>query len=206
MNLSILIIFTPLMTAAIGWLTNWVAIKMLFHPRQPINLLFFKWQGLIPRRQKELAVKTAEIIESEILQQHSVLNELRRIELGPHLEEATHRIVRERIGPQLKAIPLLGSFINEDTLTKLEGLAVQEMKNESTLLMENIANQFESSVDLKQMIEANIIRFELEHLEAIVNQVARIEFRTIERLGALLGFMIGSIQVFLFLAIGAIRF
>ncbi|WPJ96790.1 DUF445 family protein [Coraliomargarita algicola] len=206
MNTTILLILTPFITAGIGWLTNWVAIQMLFHPRVPMRIFFWKWQGLIPRRQQQLAEESAEIIEREILQQHMILNEIRKIELGPYLEEAAHKVVWHRIGPQLKAIPLLGSFINDGTLAKFEVIAAASMKEEAGPLIEKVATQFESSVNLKQMIEDNIAAFDLDRLESIVNQVAKREFKTIERLGAVLGFFIGCIQVLLYWATGAVQF
>lgn len=200
----VLFILTPLITAAIGWFTNWIAIKMLFHPRVPVRILFWKWQGLIPRRQLQLAAESAEIIEREILQQHRILNEIKKINLEPYLEKTAHTLVWERIGPQLRAIPLLGGFVNDGILAKFEVIAVTEIKNEAGPLMEKVATQFEASVDLQQMIEDNIAAFDLKRLEAIVNAVAKREFRTIERLGALLGFVIGCAQLALFWATGAI--
>jgi uncharacterized membrane protein YheB (UPF0754 family) len=205
MNTTLLLLcLTPLLTAAIGWFTNWVAIKMLFHPRKPLCFPGFTWQGLIPRRQQQLAQEAAEIIEREILQQHSIQEEIRKIELGPDLEAAAHTLVWERIGPQLQAIPLLGGFINDAMLAKFEVIATAEIKKEAAPLIEKVATRFESSVDLKQMIETNIAAFDLDRLETIVNQVAQREFRTIERLGALLGFIIGLIQVALFGLLGVI--
>ena len=204
MSPYLLLILTPFITAAIGWFTNWVAIKMLFHPRVPIRIFWWKWQGLIPRRQLQLACESAEIIEREILQQHMILNEIKKINLEPYLEKTAHTLVWERIGPQLRAIPLLGSFVNDGILAKFEVIACAEIKNEAGPLMEKVATQFEASVDLKQMIEDNIAAFDLERLEAIVNAVAKREFRTIERLGAVLGFVIGCVQVALFWATGAI--
>jgi uncharacterized membrane protein YheB (UPF0754 family) len=206
MNTTVLLILTPFITAGIGWLTNWVAIQMLFHPRVPMRVFCWKWQGLIPRRQQQLAVESAEIIEREILQQHMILNEIRKIELGPHLEGAAHAIVWERIGPQLRAIPLIGGFINDSTLAKFEVIAAAAIQEEAKPLMEKVATQFEATVNLKQMIEDNIAAFDLDRLENIVNQVARREFKTIERLGAVLGFIIGCIQVALFWATGSMQF
>jgi uncharacterized membrane protein YheB (UPF0754 family) len=200
----LLLILTPFITAAIGWFTNWVAVKMLFHPRVPIRIFGWKWQGLIPRRQPQLASESAEIIEREILQQHMILNEIKKIDLSPYLEKTAHTLVWDRIGPQLRAIPLLGSFVNDGILAKFEVIACAEIKNEAAPLMEKVATQFEASVDLKQMIEDNIAAFDLERLEGIVNAVAKREFRTIERLGAVLGFVIGCVQVALFWATGAI--
>jgi len=204
MGSTLVLVLTPCITAAIGWFTNWVAIQMLFHPRKPMRLLFWSWQGLIPRRQEQLAAEAAEIIEREIMQQHMIVREIRKIELGPYLEEAAHKVVWERIGPQLKTIPLLGGFINESTLAKFEVIAAGAMKEEAGPLMEKVATQFEASVNLKQLIEDNIAAFDLERLEAIVNEVAEREFRTIERLGAILGFLIGCLQLLILLISGAI--
>jgi uncharacterized membrane protein YheB (UPF0754 family) len=202
MNTTLILFLTPFITAGIGWLTNWVAIQMLFHPRVPMRVFCWQWQGLIPRRQQQLAEESAEIIEREILQQHMILHEIRKIELGPYLEGAAHKIVWERIGPQLRAIPLLGSFINDSTLAKFEVIAATSMKEEAGPLMEKVATEFEASVNLRQMIEDNIAAFDLDRLEGIVNQVAQREFKTIERLGAVLGFIIGCMQVALFWAAG----
>lgn len=206
MDTTLVLILTPFIIAAIGWFTNWVAIQMLFHPREPMRIFFWKWQGLIPRRQEQLAAEAAEIIEREIMQQHMIVHEIRKIELGPYLEEAAHKVVWDRIGPQLKAIPLLGGFINDGTLAKFEVIAAAAMKDEAGPLMEKVATQFEASVNLKQLIEENIAAFDLIRLEEIVNQVAKREFRTIERLGAVLGFIIGCVQVALFWATGSIQF
>ena len=199
-----LFLLTPFIAATIGWVTNRLAIKMLFHPGKPIHLLFVKWQGLIPRRQAQLAKEAAEIIEREILQQHLILSEIKTIELGPHLEKTAHTLVWERIGPQLRAIPLLGNFINDGILAKFETIAVAEIKKESTPLIEQVATEFESSVDLKHLIEDNIASFDLDKLEDIVNEVAKREFRTIERLGAILGFAIGCVQLVLLWLAGSL--
>ena len=151
-----LLFLTPLITAAIGWVTNWVAIKMLFHPRKPLRLFFWKWQGLIPRRQQQLATEAAEIIEREILQQHLILSEIKKIELTPYLEKTTQTLVWERIGPKLRAIPLLGSFVNDSILAKLETIAATEIKNEAVPLIETVAAEGLASV-VNMELEVNYV-------------------------------------------------
>jgi uncharacterized membrane protein YheB (UPF0754 family) len=161
---------------------------------------------LIPRRQQQLAAEAAAIIEREILQQHMILHEIKKVELGPYLQEAAHKLVWDRIGPQLQSIPLLGSFINDSALARFEVIAKEAIQAEAAPLIEKVATEFEASVDLKQMIEDNIAAFDLARLETIVNQVAQREFRTIERLGAVLGFLIGIVQVALLWATGTISY
>ena len=52
-----------------GWLTNWLAIRMLFRPREPLRLLGWSLQGVIPRRHAQLAERIAETVEKSLLTQ-----------------------------------------------------------------------------------------------------------------------------------------
>ena len=60
-------ILIPLISAFIGYLTNVVAIRMLFWPRQPVNLLFFQLHGLLPKRRAELASSLGNLVEEQLL-------------------------------------------------------------------------------------------------------------------------------------------
>ena len=52
----------PFIAALIGWVTNFLAIKMLFHPRKEIKILFLSIQGIFPKRQNELADKIGDLV------------------------------------------------------------------------------------------------------------------------------------------------
>src|SRR5262245_15422194 len=103
----------PLITAFIGWLTNFVAIRMLFRPRVEQRFLGFRWQGLIPRRQAEVAKSTAEIIEAELLNQHVVRAQLQKMDFIAFLDPVIHKLVHQTLKSKLSAIPLVGSFISQ---------------------------------------------------------------------------------------------
>ena len=189
------LLWIPFVTAFIGWVTNWIAIKMLFHPKKKISFAGWKLQGLIPRRQQDLAEKTAEIIERELLSQHTISQQIEKIDLEPHLEEFAQKLVQERLGERLKAIPMVGAFINESALDKLAQIALEEMKKQAGPLQEKVAAQVESHLQVRQLIEQKIAELNLDKLEEIVLHVAHKELRTIEWLGAVLGFLIGCGQV-----------
>jgi uncharacterized membrane protein YheB (UPF0754 family) len=198
-----LLLCTPILTALIGWLTNKVAIDMLFHPRKQIRFLGFRFQGLIPKRQKELAAEAAELIERELMQQHVVLQQIRGIDLDPYLNSTAKTLVWQRIAPRLRAMPLLGNFVSDKILANLEQLAAEEMKREAGPLMERIALQFESDFHVRDIVTRNIESFDLDRLEQVVRAIAKREFRTIEYMGALLGGLVGCVQLALFLLLRA---
>jgi len=62
-----LLIIIPLISAFIGWITNWVAIKMLFHPREPKKILGITFHGIFPKRQQQFAEKLGKLVSAEFL-------------------------------------------------------------------------------------------------------------------------------------------
>jgi uncharacterized membrane protein YheB (UPF0754 family) len=62
-----LLIIIPCISAFIGWITNLVAIKMLFHPRQPVRILGLTIQGIFPKRQMQFAQKLGALVSNELL-------------------------------------------------------------------------------------------------------------------------------------------
>ena len=60
-------IITILLTTLTGWVTNWVAIKMLFHPRKPMKILGFTIQGVFPPNQQKIAETLGQIVGKELL-------------------------------------------------------------------------------------------------------------------------------------------
>jgi uncharacterized membrane-anchored protein YjiN (DUF445 family) len=57
------VFFAVAIGGLVGFATNWVAIKMLFHPRVRI----FGVQGVVPKRRKELARSVGETLEEHLI-------------------------------------------------------------------------------------------------------------------------------------------
>ena len=61
------ILFSALLGAFIGWVTNIVAIKLIFRPYKAINILgLFTLQGVLPK-ENELAIAIGQTVEQELL-------------------------------------------------------------------------------------------------------------------------------------------
>lgn len=184
-----------MVTALIGWGTNWVAIKMLFRPRKPFYCFRLNWQGLIPRRRSQIASTIAEIVERDILSSHTIQHELKQINLNPYLREIAQRLVRESLSKKLKSIPLIGNFISDSSIDMLEKMTLESIEEEAKPLMERLAVEMESRVHVKRIIEEKINQFDLDKLEAMILETARKEFKLIEWVGGILGFAVGVVQL-----------
>ena len=200
-----LLLLLPILGALLGWITNWLAIRMLFRPRQPVRILGWTWQGLIPLRQKAVARQAAEVIEREILDSHLLRHEIERIELEPHIESIAMTLVYEGAAPRLRAIPLLGNFVSDGVLRSLHRVTLEELRKEARPMMTRIAAEAEKRLDVRRLVEERIAGFDLDHLEAVVRSVAQREFRAIEAMGAVVGFLVGVLQLLALLLAGVVR-
>ncbi len=198
------LISIPFFTALIGWLTNKVAIKMLFRPMRPVHIFGWVWQGLVPRRQSEIAARTGEIVEKELLGKHIIRENIERVDLAPYLQDLAAQLIDEGISGFVKKIPLLGSFIDETKLETLRNVVSKEAAKMAPTIRSKLAEEAEQKLDISSYVESQINSFDLDQLERVVHQVANKEFSTIELLGGVLGFVVGLLQLLLLLVSGII--
>lgn len=195
---ALTLILLPFVTALIGWITNWTAIRMLFRPRKALKIgPWLTFQGLIPRRQADLADKIATIVEAELINQHVIGEELSRLDLDHYIETFGRRLVRERLASRIGGIPLLAGL-----LPRIERFAIETLKEELPDLRHQISSQLEHHLQIRAMVSRRIAEFDVDRLESLVLATAKSEFRAIEFTGAILGFIIGLIQVALLLLNG----
>ena len=57
----------PLGGLLVGYITNWIAIKIIFQPKRPIKIGPFTLQGMFLKRQQEVSKVYADIIERKLI-------------------------------------------------------------------------------------------------------------------------------------------
>jgi uncharacterized membrane protein YheB (UPF0754 family) len=194
----------PFITALIGWLTNKVAIVMLFRPRRARRLLGVTLQGAIPRRQKDLARSAAELMEREVLDKHLIRSELQRIDMMPMIHQFSERLVYENLAPRLRKFLLFRGFLADTTLRGIHRAVTDMLEHEAPAMLARLAVEAEHRLDVARLVEERIGGFDLDKLEALVNEVAASELRGIEIMGAVLGFIVGLLQIAILVLAGSV--
>ncbi len=184
----------PIIAALIGWATNYVAVKMLLRPIQPIYFLGMKFQGLLPRRHAELADRIAEAIAREFLTKEDILGFLKQTNPAEAMRVLVLKKWNEKISEVLAPFPMVQMFLSPSKLEEIRDHLIKMLFQDSGEYLEILAANLESQLDLKESIRKNILAFELERLESIIEEIASKEFREIERMGAILGAFVGIIQ------------
>jgi uncharacterized membrane protein YheB (UPF0754 family) len=189
---------TPFVGAFIGWLTNYVAIKMLFRPRQPWRFLGLSLQGVMPKRQHDIAAKIGEVVEEELLNSEDILNAINTEELRAHLavviEARLDRFLRDKL---FRGEFLYEKVLGREVVQRVKHSLIGELVNLFPLEVESTIRGLVEKVDIRKIVAMRVEQFEFDRLEKLVYRVANTELNWVVYLGGVLGFLIGLLQVLL---------
>lgn len=189
-------------SATIGWITNWVAIKMLFRPHKEINFGLFKIQGLIPKRRAEIGSGIANIIQNELISVKDVISNIDREEFSKRLDSSIDKVLEKNLKAKVKEkFPVLQMFFT-DRMAKDVGNTIKDiiMENQEKIF-EIFSNYAEENINFEVIISDKISNFSLDKLEEIITLLAKKELKHIEVIGAILGGLIGVAQYLITLII-----
>ena len=191
-----------LISGAIGWITNWVAIKMLFRPHKEINFGLFKIQGLIPKRRTEIGSGIANIIQNELISVKDVISNIDREEFSKRLNALIDEVLDKNLKKKVKEKFLFLQMFFTDKIAKDVGNTIKDiiMGNQEKIF-EIFSNYAEENIDFEVIISDKISNFSLDKLEEIITFLAKKELKHIEVIGAILGMLIGAVQYLITLII-----
>lgn len=186
----------PFISAFIGWFTNWIAIKMLFHPRLPIKILGITFHGIFPKRQQLFAEKLGKMVSTELISFQEIEEKItkhRNLEkVLPFIEERIDDFLRRKLS---EVFPIISMFIGDSTISQLKTVFMEELKVIFPEMIRKYVKSLESEIDLEQMVTAKVAKFSSEKMESILIQIMSKEFRFVEIIGGVLGFLIGILQI-----------
>lgn len=193
MNSVIKILILATIGGLIGYITNVIAIKLIFRPIIPIKIPIINKEiiGLIPKRKTEIATNIGTIIQEEFLSLDEILNNI--------VTEDDKQSVVEYIRVKLKLIineklSLAPSSIKRIIQEYIYDFIEEEIKHSIDDLSEEIVSKATTRINIKEIVENKINQLDLYELENIILRIAKNELKHIEILGLVLGFLIGIIQ------------
>ena len=188
-------IITIMLSAFTGWVTTWIAIKMLFHPRRPIKILGLTIQGIFPKNQRLIAEKLGQVVGKELLSfdeiEEKVTNPDNLQKLRPDIETHIDHFLRNK----LKEVFPMASMLGEKTIIQLKEAFLMELELLFPVLMKSYMNKLQHDLDLEKIVTEKVAGFSSEKLEDILNQITKKEFKFLEIIGGGFGLLIGLAQV-----------
>ena len=190
------LILIPFISAFIGWFTNWIAIKMLFHPRIPKKILGFTFQGIFPKRQKQFAEHLGKLVSKELISFEDIEKKITNPEnikkVMPLVDEHIDNFLKTKL---VATMPMISMFIGDKTIAQLKEVLMIELETLFPQLMQNYMGSLQQELDLEKIVTEKVSHFSSDKLEQVLNDIMAKEFRFVEVIGGVLGFLIGLLQV-----------
>lgn len=153
-------------------------------------------QGIFPKNQMQFAQKLGKLVSGEFLSFADIekkISEPGNIQkMMPLIETHIDTFLKERLSEQL---PMISMFIGEKTIGRLKSTFLEEIERLLPLVMKSYAGQLRSDLDLESIITQKVAEFSSDRLEELLYQIMAKEFRFVEWVGAVIGLLIGLIQV-----------
>lgn len=185
----------PLVAGAVGWLTNWVAVRMTFRPLAFVGRRPFGWQGIIPSKAAKMAGIFVDSTMSRLgtldeffreMEPHRVADQIVHV-VGPRMRELTDDVMSEHHRKLWERTP---ESLRERVYARVDDSLPQLVQS----LMREIGSRVEELVDLKQLITERLVG-DKRVLNRLFQESGEREFRFIVHSGFLFGLLFGLVQL-----------
>ncbi len=176
----------------IGWLTNKVAIKMLFRPVNPIKILFFSFQGVFPKRKDIMAISLADTIEKELLSKKVIQDKILNEDNLDNIKKQVLDALLEKLTEKIPSIVRMFLGSNVDQMMK------DFLDKEGDTLFNELIDKFKEvgfeNLNIRDIVVERINDLDFIEFEKIIFGLMNRELKHIEIIGLILGSIIGIIQ------------
>jgi uncharacterized membrane protein YheB (UPF0754 family) len=189
----------PLGGVVIGYVTNWVALWLIFEPVEPHKIGPFKVQGLFIRRQPDVADVYAGIIADDIVTLANMGDELLH---GPQ-SDRTRWMIEERLRPAVDrsvgvARPLVRVALGTDRFDAIrESIASEAVEYTMTPLTDPEFNRRQSGA-VRKLIAARMQELPPADFQELLRSAMREDEWLLLLHGAVLGFGAGLLHLAIF--------
>jgi len=174
-NNIFLFIIPPIAGAFIGYVTNVIAIRMLFRPLKEVRIFGIKLPftpGILPRQRSKLAQSIGAMVERELLTAEVLRERLSSLDIGFFSEAVSEFLRREEIKKEIESkgrILLRGIFSKMNTFQRLfisAGQYDQTIEQKMPEIIEDL------TVNLENLLNENRIKQKI--LTAVDGQIENI--------------------------------
>ncbi|WP_028935152.1 hypothetical protein [Pseudonocardia spinosispora] len=192
----------PIFGALVGLSTDWIALKMIFYPREPRSFCGVRWQGMFQKRRKEVAADYGKLIAEDVLTVSKIMEALLTGPKSDRLLTMVQRNVGDVLDRQVGlAKPWVVLTVGSDRFRKLK-------RDVAARAVEAAAETMKPAMDYATdalAVERTIVDAMLELTPLEFEKVLRPAFQQDEwkliLVGGILGGIVGELQVHLVLAL-----
>ncbi|WP_404364638.1 DUF445 domain-containing protein [Marinobacter sp.] len=186
----------PVIAALIGWITNWLAIKMTFYPLEFVGKPpLLGWQGIIPSKARKMAAISVDATISRIGTVREIFDQIDPRLLAAHIVHSVEPRTEEYVDEMmLKEYPTFW----ENLPSSARRMVYDRVRKSTPQLVDNLvddlAENIEGLLDIKGMVIERLAS-DKHLLNRIFLECGEAEFRFIINSGFYFGFLFGLVQM-----------
>ena len=184
----------------VGCATNWLALKIIFSPVDPVRVGPFVLQGLFLKRQKDIAKVYGNITANEVLSAKNIIKEMLT---GPNCQKliGPEGIIRRHlekgcddfIGGSMR--PLVRAAIGE-TMDKMKAEAVTALMTDLATTMKAAETYTQEALDMENTMVNKMVLLSSHDFERLLHPVFEEDEWKLIVMGGVLGVLIGALQAY----------
>ncbi len=186
----------PAFGFGVGFVSDWVALNMLFEPKKPILFGNYTIQGLFLKRQQAVARDYARIIASDILTPRTIIGEIVSGPLSERLQAMVDRRVREMVDSKASIVkPFLVMAVGAQTFQNMKSDVSNRLMTDLKDVILSAENYVQSALDVENIVATKMQAMTPLEFEGLLRPVFKQEEWILIMVGALLGFAVGEMQL-----------
>jgi uncharacterized membrane protein YheB (UPF0754 family) len=186
----------PFISALIGWFTNYLAVKMLFWPKEEKKVLFIKLHGVFPKRQKVIAEKIGKMVADELLSTRDLKEKILHPENLVHITKNIEVKIDNYFSETFPSnYPITSIFLTDRRKVRIKEDILVEVEKTAPQLIHDYFSQVEKTLNIEKIITEKVTHLSPGKLEGLIMSILKKEFVFIEWIGAIIGFLIGMVQM-----------
>jgi uncharacterized membrane protein YheB (UPF0754 family) len=188
----------PVAGFLVGYITNWLAMNLIYEPREPVKIGPWTIQGVFLKRQREVATQFADVIAEKVLTPEKMVQ---------HISEGSNRqrlldILEGQVEDSIKVYErdaMVAMLVTKDKLEEAKVGLVDRIRTADMSDSSQIKAFADQSRKIHQQMESNLAALDAPQFAGILRPVFQKDEWKLIVAGGVIGTGIGALQVaFLF--------
>ena len=190
-------IVLPLFGLLIGWFTDWLALKMIFLPREPRRFFgVYTWQGVFQKRRDQVAADYGDMIAREIITIPNLLEAVLRGPKSDRLFAMISREVQKTIDAQASVVkPFVAIAVGTRKFQELKQTAAAKAAERVPETIRYAENYAINALDVRNTIVDRMKKLSALEFEQLLRPAFRQDEWKLIAVGAVIGGLVGELQV-----------
>ena len=178
----------------VGYITNWLALHLIFEPREPKQIGPFRIQGVFIKRQRQVATSFADVIAEQVLNADNMMQHLSE---GPNRQRMLD-ILEGQVEESMQEYErdaMVAMLVSKDRLEEAKADLLDRVRSADMTDSRQIKTFADQSHHIRAQLEDNLGALDADEFSGILRPVFQKDEWKLILAGGVIGTGIGALQV-----------